>query len=424
MTSLLVIFLFLSSCSYFEEEEIILPGKRIDVFEKDTQKLIKSKKSVILPKPREILNWPLYNQNISNNLSHFLSNNSLKIKWEKKSSYREKKDNFFIAKPIIFKDRIYRILPNSKINVINSVNGKTVWEKKLQEEDKEEIFFTGGIGIDSDTLYVTTGIGNLYSIDIKTRKTKWKKKFSSSISSPPLIFSNKIFVITDDNQTSAIENSNGKEIWSHSGSLENVSIIGGVSPSLKDNVLYVTYTSGEIFALNAENGSVLWFENIALGTIASRNLIFDIQSSPVIHKDKLLVSSYVNKFIAMSLVDGEKIWEIELSTINPIITSGDYSYLLDTENKLHCIELSEGNIIWSVQLKKMKKKTPVSWVGPLLTSNKLILASSEGVILSLSPHNGKILSQIGTENNYVTNPVQSKKSIFIITKKGKLLALE
>ena len=126
----------------------------------------------------------------------------------------------------------------------------------------------------------------------------------------------------------------------------------------------------------------------------------------------------------MSLVDGEKIWEIELSTINPIITSGDYSYLLDTENKLHCIELTEGNIIWTVQLKKMKKKKPLSWVGPLLTSNKLILASSEGVILSLSPHNGKILSQIATENNYVTNPVQSKKSIFVITKKGKLLALE
>ena len=424
MTSLLVIFLFLGSCSYFEEEEIILPGKRIDVFEKDTQKLIKSKKNVILPKPREISDWPLFNQNISNNLSHFLSNDSLKIKWEKKSSYRDKKDNFFIAKPIIFKDRIYRILPNSIINVINSVNGKTVWEKKLQEEDKEEIFFTGGIGIDSDTLYVTTGIGNLYSIDITTRKTKWKKNFSSPISAPPLIFSNKIFVITDDNQTSAIEKSNGKEIWSHSGSLENVSIIGGVSPSLKDNVLYVTYTSGEIFALNAENGSVLWFENIALGTIASRNLIFDIQTSPVIHKNKLLVSSYINKFIAMSLVDGEKIWEIELSTINPIITSGDYSYLLDTENKLHCIELTEGNIIWTVQLKKMKKKKPLSWVGPLLTSNKLILASSEGVILSLSPHNGKILSQIATENNYVTNPVQSKKSIFVITKKGKLLALE
>ena len=43
-----------ADCSYFDEEEIKLPGKRVDVFEKKSQKLIKSKKSVILPKPKEI----------------------------------------------------------------------------------------------------------------------------------------------------------------------------------------------------------------------------------------------------------------------------------------------------------------------------------------------------------------------------------
>ena len=194
--------------------------------------------------------------------------------------------------------------------------------------------------------------------------------------------------------------------------------------SLKDNVLYVTYTSGEIFALNSQSGSILWFENIALGTIATRNLIFDIQSSPVIHKDKLLVSSYINKFLAMSLTDGEKIWEIELSTINPIITAGDYIYLLDTENKLHCIDLTDGTILWTVQLKIQNKKKSLRWVGPLLTSNQIIIASSEGVILSISPFNGKILGQIDTDHEFITNPILSDKSIFLTTNKGTLLALE
>ena len=239
-----------------------------------------------------------------------------------------------------------------------------------------------------------------------------EKSFSSPVSAPPLIFSNKVIVITDDNQTIALEKFNGQEIWSHSGSLENVSIIGGVSPSLKDNVLYVTYTSGEIFALNSENGSILWFENIALGTISTRNLIFDIQSSPVIHKDKLLVSSYINKFLAMNLTDGEKMWEIELSTINPIVTAGEYIYLIDTENKLHCIELSDGTIVWTVQLKNQSKKKSLNWVGPLLTSNQVIIASSEGVILSISPFNGMILGQINTDNDFTTNPILSNKSIF------------
>lgn len=424
MLFLFVALFLLNACSYFDEEEIKLPGKRVDVFEKKSQKLIKSKKSVILPKPKEIKNWPLHNHNVSNNLTHFLSNKKLKIKWEKEASYSGSKNDFFVAKPIIYKNKIYSVLANSIISVRDAISGKKIWEKKLIEESDEEIFFTGGVGINDDTLFVSSGIGNLYSINLNTREINWKKSFSSPVSAPPLIFSNKVIVITDDNQTIALEKFNGQEIWSHSGSLENVSIIGGVSPSMKDNALYVTYTSGEIFALNSENGSILWFENIALGTISTRNLIFDIQSSPVIHKDKLLVSSYINKFLAMSLTDGEKMWEIELSTINPITTAGDYIYLLDTENKLHCIELTDGTIVWTVQLKNQDKKKLIRWVGPLLTSNQVIIASSEGVILSISPFNGKILGQINTDHDFITNPILSNKSIFFTTKKGKLLALE
>ena len=51
---LFVALLLLNACSYFDEEEIKLPGKRVDVFEKKSQKLIKSNKSVILPEPKEI----------------------------------------------------------------------------------------------------------------------------------------------------------------------------------------------------------------------------------------------------------------------------------------------------------------------------------------------------------------------------------
>ena len=126
----------------------------------------------------------------------------------------------------------------------------------------------------------------------------------------------------------------------------------------------------------------------------------------------------------MSLTDGEKMWEIELSTINPITTAGDYIYLLDTENKLHCIELTDGTIVWTVQLKNQDKKKLIRWVGPLLTSNQVIIASSEGVILSISPFNGKILGQINTDHDFITNPILSNKSIFFTTKKGKLLSLE
>ena len=59
-----------------------------------------------------------------------------------------------------------------------------------------------------------------------------------------------------------------------------------------------------------------------------------------------------------------------------------------------------------------KKNKDVIWFGPLLSTNKLILVSSDGLVLSLSPFSGKILSKIKFDESFLNNPIQVKK-IFI-----------
>ena len=96
---------------------------------------------------------------------------------------------------------------------------------------------------------------------------------------------------------------------------------------------------------------------------------------------------------------------------------------LGQENILYCLSKIDGKVVWASQLKR-KKKEQIFWVGPLLTSYKLILASSEGTILSLSPFTGEILSSKKIDEGVNIQPIQSGKSIFFVTKKGNLLAFE
>ena len=84
-------------------------------------------------------------------------------------------------------------------------------------------------------------------------------------SRPPLIKNSNIYVVSDDNQTFSLGLENGDLIWSHSGNLEEVSIIGGSKPVIHNNILIVSYSSGEIYALNASYGTLLWFDNITSG---------------------------------------------------------------------------------------------------------------------------------------------------------------
>ena len=122
--------------------------------------------------------------------------------------------------------------------------------------------------------------------------------------------------------------------------------------------------------------------------------------------------------------DGQINWEIQLSTLNPIIVSGNYIFIIDSENKLHCIEDNTGGILWSVQLKTKNDERNITWYGPLLVQNKLILTSSEGVIISISPFNGNLLSTIKTNHEFKTHPVMAGKTIYLLSRESNIIALE
>ena len=50
-------------------------------------------------------------------------------------------------------------------------------------------------------------------------------------------------------------------------------------------------------------------------------------------------------------------WDLKLSSVNPLVISGEVIYVLDTSGKLMCLKKESGELIWAVQLKMKKKKS-------------------------------------------------------------------
>ena len=200
----------------------------------------------------------------------------------------------------------------------------------------------------------------------------------------------------------------GDTIWSHVGNIEEVSILGGSKPAIDNEILVVTYSSGEIYAFNQNDGSIVWFDNSNSASIFSRTNVNDIQSPLTIEADTLYVPTFSEKLLVYNLKNGKKKWDLKLSSVNPLIISGDVIYVLDTSGKLICLEKKSGKLTWAVQLRMKKKKGSSVWT--TLSTNKLILVSSDGTVLSLSPFTGKTLSKIKFDENFLNNPIQVKKT--------------
>ena len=127
----------------------------------------------------------------------------------------------------------------------------------------------------------------------------------AQFSRPPLSVGNFIYAVSDDNQTFALDRK-GNLVWSHAGNLEEVSIIGGSKPIIHENILVVSYSSGEIYALNSVDGSLIWFDNITSGNFFNKSAVNDIQSPLTIVRDKIYVPSFSDKFIVYELFNGSE----------------------------------------------------------------------------------------------------------------------
>ena len=412
------------SCAYFEKEkDDILPGKRESVFISDDKSFKKAKKRVKISLPIPIDSWKQQHQNVKNHLFHFESNSKLKLLKKINLGDINFKNLQYISPPVFENNIIYYTDNDFNILAKSLESGKIIWKKELELEESENFSFIGGISLDGNNIFVTTGLGNIYKINKMNGKEVWTKRFFMQFSRPPLVYKNKVFVISDDNQVLALNVNSGDTLWSHIGNIEQVSILGGSKPAIKDETLVVTYSSGEIYAFNQLDGSIIWFDNSNSGSIFSRTNVNDIQSPLTIEDDTLYVPTFSEKLLVYSLSNGKKKWDLKLSSINPMVISGDVIFILDTSGKLMCIEKKSGKLNWAVQLMLKKDGKEIVWNGPLLSSNKLILVSSYGLVLSLSPFTGKILSKINFDENFINNPIQVKKSIYLISKQGTLFIL-
>ena len=79
--------------------------------------------------------------------------------------------------------------------------------------------------------------------------------------------------------------------------------------------------------------------------------------------------------------------------------------------------------MWAVQLRISKDGEEISWYGPLLSSNKLLLGNSDGQVISISPFTGKLLSKLDLSEEIVASPINLGEQIILISKNSEFYNL-
>ena len=117
------------------------------------------------------------------------------------------------------------------------------------------------------------------AVKAETGREIWHHDMGMPVINAPLVSGGRVFFSTYDNHFYALAADDGRQLWDHQGIAEPAGILVSTNAAAAGATVIVPYTSGEIFALQAQNGQVGWSDVLSRsGQVTALSLLDDVPS--------------------------------------------------------------------------------------------------------------------------------------------------
>ncbi len=406
-----------------------LPGKRIAVlqttrdFEADPKL---ADQPVKLPRPQRNTEWPQAGGFPDHVMFHLELPDQLHAAWRVSIGSGTSSRSQLYAGPVVANGRVFTIDSEGEVGAFSLQDGKHLWSTDITPEDESDAVVSGAVSAYGARVYVASGYAEVLALDADNGKVLWRTSLTAPVRAAPTVSGDRLFVTTVDNQLVALSAEDGKKVWEHSGISETAGMLGGASAAVESDTVIAAYSSGELFALRADTGRVAWAENLAAVRRADAVSALAVIARPVVDRGLVLAVSHSGRFAAVELRSGGRLWDREVASSHMPWVAGDYVYILTTGADVLCMTRRDGRVRWVQTLpryaKPDKERDPITWSGPVLGGDRLILVGSSGDVIALSPYTGKALGRLQLDARVMIAPVIADDTLLILTDDGDLIA--
>ncbi|MBV2130004.1 outer membrane protein assembly factor BamB [Arsukibacterium indicum] len=315
-------------------------------------------------------------------------------------------------------------------DVQNSINPEKVWQSKV---GKGVAHYESGLtpAIVGDKVYAASRDGIVVAKNLSNGRTIWSFDLRSEGKSSLLArFSgdtariaggvtfndNKLYLGTEDGDVFALNAENGQLLW-------RVPVKGEViaSPATGDGLVVVVTTAGTVIALDPQSGEQRWTFEDEQPALTIRGV-----SEPVIEAGGVIYGSGTGRVGVLIAERGYQAWEEVIATpqgstdlsrlvdvdAKPIVVAGTL-YTIAYNGELVAMELRSGRQIW--------KRDYASFRNMAIAGNVLYLVDSTGGIYAVDRRNGsEIWGQQGLQRHFLTGPTVYKDYLVVGDNKGNL----
>jgi len=407
-----------------------LPGERIPILLTDERlepdPLI-ADLDVSLPPPFVNPEWPQQGGYPNHAMQHLALDAEPAVVWRADAGEGASKDELLLSSPIVAEGRVYAMDTRATVSAFDFADGGLLWRTELEPEDEEDGSWGGGLAYADGRVFVSTGFGEVIALASGGGDVLWRTPVSGPMRAAPAAGNGRVFAVTKDNQLHALNAQSGDIEWTHTGIAETAGLVGGGAPAIGDNIVIVPYSSGELFALRAENGRSLWSDNLsAIRRVDAVSAMADIRGRPVVDGNRVYAISHSGRMVSIDVRSGRRIWEASVGGTEQPWIAGDFIFLLTTDGFLVCMTARDGRIRWTRRLvlflDEANKEDRVLWTGPVLAGEKLYIANDRAALVALSPFDGQELNRWEIPGGVPVAPAVADETLLFLTLDGDLQA--
>lgn len=437
LSAVLVLSLTLGACSWFQGNS--KPKNAYDDEGRERISILTSTQTldadrtiaslpVVLPRPYRNGNWALPGGNASHSVQHLELADTLSLAWRQRIGRGNSKYERVISGPVAADGKVFVVDVDGDVSAVSLSNGNLLWETEFRNEDeRSDVGFGGGAAYASGRVYATSGFGFLAAFDADSGQEIWRYNAGVPFRGAPTIEGSRVYAVTHDNQIVALSTTDGSLVWDQVGIAEASGMLGAATPALANGAIVTALSSGELIAMLGGNGRILWQDTLS----SSRRLtplaaLSDIDGNPVVDRGRVYALSHAGSMVAIDMRSGERTWEADIAGVNTPWVAGNFAFLTTIDGQVVCVALGDGRVRWVTQLQRFreqdKRRDLIKWNGPVLAGDRLIVTSTHGYVMSISPYTGEVISGAEMPAGSSTSPIVVNGTLLVLSDQGELLA--